>query len=147
MSQTSATGAQSAALIEALGHAVQIAMARYVLDSPSHDTPARGGLTRGAYRRLIARIEVDGAAPTLAELAALAGLSERHLGRAFKQSTGVTLGHAIDEARFKRAVHVLQSGQASIAAVAAQMGYTSPSAFARAFRRWSGQSPRAFLRD
>ena len=141
-----APGAQSVALIEALGHAVQIAMARYVLDSPSHDTPARGGLTRGAYRRLIARIEGDGAAPPLAELAALAGLSERHLGRAFKQSTGVTLSHAIDEARFKRAVHALHSGRASVASVAAQLGYNSPSAFARAFRRWSGQTPRAFLR-
>jgi AraC family transcriptional regulator len=137
-------GLASVELIDALGTSLQIEVARYILDSPSHLDTSRGGLTRGAYRKIIARIEADAPPPTLEQLALLAGLSKRHLTRAFRESTGLTVAQMIDEARYKRGVSLLRDPDIRIAEVSTRLGFRSSASFSRAFRRWSGQSPRRF---
>lgn len=139
-----APGIASDRLLDAMGRVLQIEMARYVLESPSHLEHSRGGLSRGAYRRVVARIESDGAAPTLDELARVGGISVRQLTRAFRETTGVSVSQMIDEVRFKRSVLLLKDRSASIASVAESLGFKSGAAFSRAFRRWSGQSPQRF---
>jgi AraC-like DNA-binding protein len=41
---------------------------------------------------------------------------------------------------------LLRDGRLAVSEVAYLLGYEDPSSFQRAFRRWSGRSPRAFRR-
>ncbi len=52
-----------------------------------------------------------------------------------------------DEIRRSLAIEQLAAGQVSIADVAAELGFAEPSAFHRAFRKWTGKSPAEFRRD
>ena len=51
-----------------------------------------------------------------------------------------------DEIRRATAVRLLRDSPRSVAAIAADVGFTEPSAFHRAFRKWTGESPTAFRR-
>lgn len=55
---------------------------------------------------------------------------------------GQTYSSIKDELRTKLARKLLGSGELTIAEVAAELGYSEPSAFYRAFGNWSGGSPR-----
>lgn len=68
--------------------------------------------------------------------------SERSLRRHLDLE-GTSLSALIDEALEKRACVALRGG-ASVDDVASGLGFASRSAFARAFRRWTGQSPREY---
>jgi AraC-like DNA-binding protein len=52
-----------------------------------------------------------------------------------------------DEIRRDRAIEMLQSSDAGVGEIAAQLGYSEPSAFHRAFRKWTTKSPAAFRRQ
>ena len=80
-----------------------------------------------------------------AELGALARrlrMSGRTLQRRLEQE-GTSLRALADEARRTRALALIEGG-ASIAEIAYVLGYSEPSAFHRAFRRWTGRTPEAF---
>ena len=78
-----------------------------------------------------------------ARVAAGFGLSESTLHRRLKQE-GTSFQALIDARRFELAGRLLADPQMSIADVAAALGYSEHAAFTRAFRRWSGRTPRAF---
>lgn len=52
-----------------------------------------------------------------------------------------------DELRLARAQQMLGDGQRSIAEIASELGYSEPSAFYRAYRKWTARSPRAGRQD
>lgn len=93
------------------------------------------GVVRVAIRKLLA----DGE-PSLAAVARTAGLGTRTLQRRLLDR-GVTFRQLIDDVRREVAVAELERGGASIAEVAFALGFSSPSAFHHAFRRWTGRSP------
>ncbi|THD76003.1 AraC family transcriptional regulator [Thalassobius vesicularis] len=47
-----------------------------------------------------------------------------------------------DDLRLARAQRMLEAGGLSVAEISAQVGYSEPSAFFRAYRKWTGRSPR-----
>ncbi len=51
-----------------------------------------------------------------------------------------------DEIRNGQAQHLLRDTRLDVAGIAAELGFSEPSAFHRAFRKWTGQSPGAFRR-
>lgn len=51
-----------------------------------------------------------------------------------------------DEIRRELALAALQADARSVAEIASDLGYAEPSAFHRAFRKWTGQTPGAFRR-
>ena len=57
---------------------------------------------------------------------------------------GQSFGTIKDELRFVAAERLLQENSLSVAEVAAELGYSEPSAFYRAFHKWMGQSPGRF---
>jgi AraC-like DNA-binding protein len=68
-------------------------------------------------------------------------MSERTLKRRLaEQNTSYT--ELLDAARRTRALELLGSS-VSIEEVSARLGYSDAANFTRAFRRWTGQSPRA----
>jgi AraC-like DNA-binding protein len=79
----------------------------------------------------------------LDEAATRLRMSTRTLQRRLREQ-GTTLHDLHDEVRRERAV-VLLDREVSIPEVSFRLGYSEPSAFHRAFRRWTGTSPGAFL--
>jgi AraC-like DNA-binding protein len=63
------------------------------------------------------------------------------------QAEGQSYAGIKDEIRRDRAIKMLQSSDAGVADIAAQLGYSEPSAFHRAFRKWTAKSPAAFRRQ
>ncbi len=45
------------------------------------------------------------------------------------------------------AIDALLQADRSIDAIAASVGYSDPTAFSRAFKRWTGDSPRAYRKN
>jgi len=82
---------------------------------------------------------------SLAEAARRAGASKRTLERLFRSETHMTLGRWRQRLRFVQALRLLAGGQA-VTAVAAEVGYQSPSAFVSAFRRQLGTTPGRYFR-
>jgi AraC family transcriptional regulator len=107
--------------------------------------PATRAHVLGLVERARAMIDAaDGVGVGLASLAAEAGLSKFHLLRLFKAAHGVTPLAYAESRRMATAAHLLITTRRSVGEVAAELGYDSPSAFAKAFRRHRSASPAAF---
>ncbi|MGA7077642.1 MAG: AraC family transcriptional regulator [Terriglobales bacterium] len=68
-------------------------------------------------------------------------LSRQTLFRRLK-AEGVTFEKVLDELRHNMAVHYLSGKNASVNETAYLVGFSDPAAFSRAFKRWTGSSPR-----
>ncbi|MET0272379.1 MAG: AraC family transcriptional regulator [Phenylobacterium sp.] len=69
------------------------------------------------------------------------GLSRQTLFRRLK-AEGVTFVEVLDELRHRLAVHYLSGRRVSVNETAYLVGFSDPAAFSRAFKRWTGASPR-----
>jgi AraC-like DNA-binding protein/quercetin dioxygenase-like cupin family protein len=92
---------------------------------------------RRVAERVLARASQ---ADTLDELAVGSGASARTLERLFRAETGLPFGRWRQQARLLGALRLLGEGLA-VTAVAARVGYRSPSAFVAMFTRALGRSP------
>jgi AraC family transcriptional regulator len=130
-----------AELAEAISVQVSIELARHLIGVA--ESAVKGGLASWRLRALDRRLAEPGMTPTLAELADLCRISQRQLTRGFRTSRGCSIGEYISQFRLEAAKERLVSNE-SIKAVAGAMGFASPSAFAHAFRRATGATPRQF---
>lgn len=73
------------------------------------------------------------------------GVSRQTLFRKLKEE-GVTFERVLDELRHQMAVNYLMTQKMSVNETAYLLGFSDPAAFSRAFKRWTGSSPRA-MRD
>jgi AraC-like DNA-binding protein len=106
----------------------------------AHDALPRRATRAGAVRAIVAdRLP---AVLTLDEVAAALRVSPRSLQRSLRDE-GWSLSTVLDAVRKERAEALLGRGE-PIGEVAWQLGYSTPSAFHRAFRRWYGSAPDAF---
>jgi len=97
-------------------------------------------------RRVLDRVStaLSGGVPALSDVARELGMSGRTLQRrlAAKDTSFQSL---VDDARRRLAVRLLrQGGDASLSEVTFMTGFADQSAFTRAFKRWTGQTPGAF---
>ena len=107
-----------------------------------------GGLTRRHVAQATDYARAHLAADvSLADLAAAADLSPYHFAREFKRSTGETAHGMLRRLRMETAATLLRATPHSVASVALDVGYASPSRFAAAFRKHTGVSPTVFRRD
>lgn len=83
---------------------------------------------------------------SLAELAAVAGLSPSHFNSLFKQSSGVAVHQYVIRQRVERAVKLLSKGDVPLTDIAERAGFSDQSHMARCMRRLTGMTPSAFLR-
>ena len=77
----------------------------------------------------------------LCRIASHIGVSEEHLARVFKKTTGQTLGEFIRQTRLERAKGLLVGTDYSVGKVAETTGFTSLALFSRSFRTYTGVSP------
>jgi AraC-like DNA-binding protein len=78
---------------------------------------------------------------SMEEIAAKLGLSRQTLFRKLK-AEGVTFEKLLDELRHKMALRYLNEKKFSVNETAYLVGFSDPAAFSRAFKRWTGSSPR-----
>ncbi len=90
-------------------------------------------------RSLLARAIGEGEI-TLAAIAAKSKMSERSLQRRLADE-GVTFDALLDDVRRDLALRYLADPKIAVAEVAYLLGYSEPSPFHRAFKRWTGKTP------
>ncbi|MEM9189049.1 MAG: AraC family transcriptional regulator [Myxococcota bacterium] len=91
-------------------------------------------------QQLTGRVRLD-------DLAAAAGLSKAHFGRAFKAAIGVSPSRYVVDRRVARARQLLVSGELSLSHIAMSCGFSSQSHFTVAFRERVGMTPGAYRRE
>jgi AraC family transcriptional activator of mtrCDE len=84
---------------------------------------------------------------SIARLARVAAMSRATFIRHFSRSTGMTVGAFLTRIRLMTAADLLTDTELTVAAVAADVGYRSESAFSRAFRLATGSTPARFRRN
>jgi len=80
------------------------------------------------------------------DIAETLAMHRRTLSRRLKDS-GVGYRAIANEIRFEIARQLLQDTEVPMGQIAAALGYSEASAFTRAFRRWSGRTPKAWRAD
>jgi AraC family transcriptional regulator len=107
----------------------------------------RGGLASWQARRLVAHIDANLAGRMiLGDLARLAGLSNGHFCRAFKQTFGVSAHTYIMRRRIEFAQGAMLKTQLPLSEIALTCGLSDQSHFTRTFRRIVGETPNAWRR-
>jgi AraC-like DNA-binding protein len=114
-------------------------------------TPGPGWVPPAAVHRAAAFIDAHASQPvTLAEIAAATGVTGRALRYAFRRHYGTTPAGYLRQARLECAHQELAAaepgGGVTVAAVARNWGWASPSQFAAAYQRRYGQPPSHTLR-
>lgn len=100
----------------------------------------RSKSTRGSVERLLIPILHTGEA-SVDMIASKIGVSRQTLFRKLK-TEGVTFEQVLDELRYKLACEYLNRKGVSVNQTAYLLGFSEPAAFSRAFKRWTGSSPR-----
>lgn len=84
--------------------------------------------------------------PTEEAAARSLGMSLRNLQRRLEEE-GTSYREALDETRRDIARSYLDEGHISVTEIAFLLGFADTSGLSRAFRRWTGLSPRAYIQD
>jgi AraC-like DNA-binding protein len=95
-------------------------------------------------RRLVTD-SLRGGEPTPARAAKALGVSQRTLQRRLRDE-GTSFARIVDGTRRELSEHYLSEPNVAAFEVAFLLGYSEPSAFHRAFRRWTGMTPQEFRR-
>jgi AraC-like DNA-binding protein len=99
--------------------------------------------TRGRVESLLVRSLPTGEV-SMDTITRKLGLSRQTLFRRLR-AEGVTFEKVLDELRYKMALRYLGREKASVNETAHLVGFSEPAAFSRAFKRWTGSSPRMYL--
>jgi AraC-like DNA-binding protein len=83
--------------------------------------------------------------PSKAAIARQLGMSARNLQRRLDDE-GTSYKALLNDARASLARDYVREGRLNVTEIAFMLGFAETSTFSRAFRRWTGQSPRAFAR-
>ncbi len=81
---------------------------------------------------------------TLADVGAIAQLSESAFRTLYRRETGISAGRALTELRISSAEKLLGSSSMSITQIAREVGYGSPESLTRAFKRLRKIGPTAY---
>ncbi len=71
------------------------------------------------------------------------GISERSLQRKL-ESEGTNFRELVDKIRCEKAIQLIKNPSLSLENIANHLGYTNTKNFSRAFKRWTGKSPRRY---
>lgn len=113
---------------------------RDVLASRDHGTRVEDQV-----RRILERC-LQGEWVSADDVASRLSMSTQHLRRVLREE-GTSMTRIKEELLRDAAIASLVRGNESIADLAARLGYSEPSAFYRAFRRWTGTAPSSYRPD
>jgi AraC-like DNA-binding protein len=137
-------GFASTLIVEGTGVMMLGELARHLRGQRNGNKTETGGLTPRMLKRVVEMIGDAGAAcPSVAEMAKACGLSERHLMRAFKATTNMTIGQYAEQLRAAKSRDLLL-GKRSLKEIAFALGFSSVSHFSASFRKIHGNTPTEF---
>jgi AraC family transcriptional regulator len=137
-------GPLSNALVDSLGHAILLECATWLLADP-YPAQAEGRLTARQFAMLEEYLSgVSNKAPTVPELAARCGLSERYFAKLFREQTGCTVVQYIQSSQIAKAKAYLLETDLPLKEIAFRLGFSTPSNFSAAFRSATGVTPGEF---
>ena len=139
--ETRHPGFASHVLVEVMAMQLAIELSRYCAETA--DAAVTGGLAPWRLRAIDERLSEVREAPTLADLAGLCRISVRQLTRAFRKSRGCSIGDYVARSQADHAKRLLAADQ-TVKAISYTLGFSTPSAFAHAFRRATGEAPHEF---
>mgnify|MGYP000044170914 CR=1 FL=1 len=84
--------------------------------------------------------------PSMEEVSERLHMTSRTLRRQL-QTFGTSFQDLLSDIRKKRAVELLQSTDKPVDEIAEELGYSDPSNFGRAFRKWTGKSPSCIRKE
>jgi len=118
---------------------------QFIRDSPADIFTRREYVTTTSQRvRQILERNEPGAFLTADKVAARLALSTQHLRRLLNEE-GSSFRAIQEQILRDRAIESLARGDETIEALARRLGYSEPSAFRRAFRRWTGAPPGTYI--
>lgn len=101
-----------------------------------------GTFDERTVERLVAHVDEHlRIAPSLADMAALVGLSPGHFARKFRQSMGLSFHRFVTRRRVVRSLETLRTAEGSIADLGLELGFASQSHFTRIFSQSTGMTP------
>jgi AraC family transcriptional regulator len=133
--------------VESLANVLAVNLLRGYATQPARVAVYEGGL---GDRRLLQISEYINAhldqEIKLADLARVAGISQFHFSRLFKQSLGLSPHQYLLQQRVERAKRLLKGSKLPIAEIALQCGFNSQSHLGKLFRDATGLTPRDYRR-
>ena len=123
---------------EALASIVRRRLDKVLAERDLHGPGPLGGRVRGIMVEHLGETTV-----TPETVARTLAVSRRTLSRRLAEE-GTSFRNVLDDVRREFACAMLQDRNLSVADVAFFLEYSEPAAFDRSFRRWTGQTPRAF---
>lgn len=118
-------------------------LAEYLRESPNMLFSARDyGSTASSQVRRALETGVKGGVPATDEIAAMLNISPAHLRRILRQE-GTSINQLREEVLRDAAIAGLNRGE-RVDDISTRLGFSEPSAFRRAFKRWTGQPPSAY---
>jgi len=106
---------------------------------------SNGGLSGYRLQRVCEYIEANLDEDVgLAQLAAVAGLSQFHFARAFRKTTGVTPQQYLMQRRIERAKELLSNDELPIVEISLRTGFKNQSHFTTLFRKFTNLTPKTW---
>ena len=101
-------------------------------------TSLSGGFSKRIFNFLIANSYLYSL--SIESVAGNFNISVRTLQRKLKEE-GVSYLQIIEEVRKSLAIHYIKKSSSSVKEISAILGYSEPSGFVRAFKKWTGKTP------
>lgn len=117
------------------------ALIRKHADAMLAELPRAQSLTE-RVRDLLAN-ELSGGTPTAKQIAKKVAMSERSLAR-YLNDEGTTFSALFEDLRRRMALRYVRHSELSFSEITFLLGFSQAAAFYRAFRRWTGQTPREY---
>jgi len=137
-------GAISEAVAESFGHAMLTECAHW-LKTQNTALPTGGQLTARELQIMEEYLTgLSGKAPSVAELAAACGFSERYFARLFRELTGIPVSQYIKSVQISKAKVLLLETDLPLKEIAYRLGYSTSANFSASFRAATGSTPGQF---
>lgn len=116
------------------------------LDVPVQRRSTDDGYRKRAVNEALEILEQEWASPpTISSLARRVGLNECYLKSGFRKHTGLSIGEYVRKLRMEKALDFIENNRGTIMQTALFVGYSNPSHFSAAFKKYYGRSPSCFL--